>query len=289
MGQKTNPVSLRLGINRSWDSRWAHDKHYSDYLEQDILIRSFIEDICSYQDIFIGKLCLWRTCSKLNFELKNDTTNNFLYLIYTQMYVPHKTHYAMTWDEKREWLYKFEEKIQKHLEEYLGGDTGVGILIDPIFEENAVRHSSKIKTDAELGNNDLLLWLLNKDALLISQWIAHSFAKRKGLKELCKKVEKAFDTIQKEQDSYKKYDIQGIKITCSGRFKLTDNEKRRNKMARVKTFKKGQIPLQTLNKYVDYSTTTAYTPDGTSGIKVWICYELVEDNLNKKGITDGTS
>ncbi len=32
MGQKVNPTSLRLGVNRTWDSRWYADDKYADYL-----------------------------------------------------------------------------------------------------------------------------------------------------------------------------------------------------------------------------------------------------------------
>ncbi len=43
MGQKVNPVGLRLGINRTWDSRWyANDTEYADQLHEDIRIRNYI-------------------------------------------------------------------------------------------------------------------------------------------------------------------------------------------------------------------------------------------------------
>ena len=35
MGQKVNPSGLRLGINRTWDSRWYSDEYYSIFLEND--------------------------------------------------------------------------------------------------------------------------------------------------------------------------------------------------------------------------------------------------------------
>ncbi len=44
MGQKVNPVGLRVGINRTWDSRWyAKKKEYRDLLAQDLEIRDFLE------------------------------------------------------------------------------------------------------------------------------------------------------------------------------------------------------------------------------------------------------
>ena len=42
MGQKVNPIGLRLGINRTWDSRWYADADYADLLHEDLRIREFL-------------------------------------------------------------------------------------------------------------------------------------------------------------------------------------------------------------------------------------------------------
>lgn len=42
MGQKVNPVGLRLGINRTWDSRWYADAGYGDLLHEDLKIRGYL-------------------------------------------------------------------------------------------------------------------------------------------------------------------------------------------------------------------------------------------------------
>lgn len=44
MGQKVNPIGLRLGINRSWDSRWYADKDYAEKLIDDIKLREYLMD-----------------------------------------------------------------------------------------------------------------------------------------------------------------------------------------------------------------------------------------------------
>ena len=38
MGQKVNPVGLRLGINRTWESRWYADDDYGQLLHEDCLL-----------------------------------------------------------------------------------------------------------------------------------------------------------------------------------------------------------------------------------------------------------
>ncbi len=43
MGQKVNPIGLRLGINRTWDSRWYADTgEYAVLLHEDLKIRDYI-------------------------------------------------------------------------------------------------------------------------------------------------------------------------------------------------------------------------------------------------------
>ena len=44
MGQKVNPIGLRLGINRTWDSRWYADRNYGDLLHKDIELRKHLMD-----------------------------------------------------------------------------------------------------------------------------------------------------------------------------------------------------------------------------------------------------
>ena len=44
MGQKVKPIGLRLGINRTWDSRWFAEKNYSDLLHKDLNVRKYLMD-----------------------------------------------------------------------------------------------------------------------------------------------------------------------------------------------------------------------------------------------------
>lgn len=42
MGQKAHPVGLRLGINRTWESRWFAKKNYAELLKEDLTIRRYV-------------------------------------------------------------------------------------------------------------------------------------------------------------------------------------------------------------------------------------------------------
>ncbi|EDP62451.1 30S ribosomal protein S3 [Thalassobaculum sp.] len=43
MGHKVNPIGLRLGINRTWDSRWFASKGYAALLHEDLVLRKFLQ------------------------------------------------------------------------------------------------------------------------------------------------------------------------------------------------------------------------------------------------------
>jgi small subunit ribosomal protein S3 len=42
MGQKVNPIGLRLGVNRTWDSRWYADDDYANLLHEDLRLRDYL-------------------------------------------------------------------------------------------------------------------------------------------------------------------------------------------------------------------------------------------------------
>ncbi|VUX46715.1 30S ribosomal subunit protein S3 [Candidatus Defluviicoccus seviourii] len=44
MGQKVNPIGLRLGVNRTWDSRWFADESYAKMLHEDLKLRKFLHE-----------------------------------------------------------------------------------------------------------------------------------------------------------------------------------------------------------------------------------------------------
>ena len=44
MGHKVNPVGLRLGINRTWESRWYAGEEFGDLLHEDLAIRGYLTD-----------------------------------------------------------------------------------------------------------------------------------------------------------------------------------------------------------------------------------------------------
>lgn len=62
MGQKVNPVGLRLGINRTWDSRWFADRDYADKLHQDLRIKKYIQSKLGFAGV--SKVVIERPAKK---------------------------------------------------------------------------------------------------------------------------------------------------------------------------------------------------------------------------------
>jgi len=63
MGQKANPISLRLGINRSWDSIWfAKKRDYGKFLIEDFKIREYIKKTVINSGV--AKIIIERTSKK---------------------------------------------------------------------------------------------------------------------------------------------------------------------------------------------------------------------------------
>ena len=63
MGQKVNPIGLRLGINRGWDSVWyAKKKDFGNYLIEDFKIREYIKK--NVTNSGVAKVMIERTSKK---------------------------------------------------------------------------------------------------------------------------------------------------------------------------------------------------------------------------------
>ena len=63
MGQKINPNGLRLGVNKTWDSRWFSKKDYAKLLHEDLQIRSYV--LKKLSTAGISKVLIERAAKKL--------------------------------------------------------------------------------------------------------------------------------------------------------------------------------------------------------------------------------
>ena len=64
MGQKVNPVGLRLGIIRDWESKWYADKDFGDLLLEDVKIREFLKN--KLKDAAVSRIEIERAANRVN-------------------------------------------------------------------------------------------------------------------------------------------------------------------------------------------------------------------------------
>ncbi|MGG5254611.1 30S ribosomal protein S3 [Neobacillus sp. SM06] len=64
MGQKVNPVGLRIGIIRDWESKWYAGKDFADLLHEDLKVREYITN--RLKDASVSKVEIERAANRVN-------------------------------------------------------------------------------------------------------------------------------------------------------------------------------------------------------------------------------
>ncbi|MDQ0300893.1 small subunit ribosomal protein S3 [Salibacterium salarium] len=67
MGQKVNPVGLRIGVIRDWDSKWFAENNYATLLHEDIKIREYIEN--RLKDAAVSTVEIERAANRVNISI----------------------------------------------------------------------------------------------------------------------------------------------------------------------------------------------------------------------------
>jgi len=67
VGQKINPIGLRVGIIRDWESRWYAEKDYADLLHEDIQIREYLDD--KLKNAALSKVEIERAANRVNITI----------------------------------------------------------------------------------------------------------------------------------------------------------------------------------------------------------------------------
>ena len=63
MGQKVSPIGLRIGINKTWESKWyADNKDFAKFLNNDVKIRKFLSK--KLKDAAVASILIERTSKK---------------------------------------------------------------------------------------------------------------------------------------------------------------------------------------------------------------------------------
>ncbi|MGO3652633.1 30S ribosomal protein S3 [Vagococcus sp.] len=67
MGQKVNPIGMRVGVIRDWNAKWYAEKEYADYLHEDLKIRKFIATRLA--DASVSTIEIERAANRVNISI----------------------------------------------------------------------------------------------------------------------------------------------------------------------------------------------------------------------------
>lgn len=67
MGQKTHPIGFRLGVNKTWHSKWFHVRDYIKFLQEDLRVRAFVKDKLRHAGV--SKIDIERVAGKMKINV----------------------------------------------------------------------------------------------------------------------------------------------------------------------------------------------------------------------------
>jgi small subunit ribosomal protein S3 len=70
VGQKTNPIGLRLGIIRQWEANWFDEKNIADKLQEDIKVRTYIKE--RLKKASVARIIVERTAKQLRVTINTS-------------------------------------------------------------------------------------------------------------------------------------------------------------------------------------------------------------------------
>jgi len=128
LGQKVNPIGFRLGINKTWSSKWFAERNYAELLHEDLRVRKHIKDKFFHAGI-----------SRIEIERASDKAKINIYTARPGIIIGRKGTEI--------------EKVKKDIEKLMTGDVIINIL--------EVR---KPETDAQLVAENIALQLIRRVA-----------------------------------------------------------------------------------------------------------------------------
>lgn len=270
MGQKANPISLRVQINRDLDTAWYAERSRSSYAQvllRELQIRKYLQSFYRHLDL---------ACSRVIFQIypKKVILHSFLMDIKQKKFKGHST-FTKTKDANSRGghslsklvahsprnsvlLLKYMAQVQPNsflredalylfarLQSLAGSERQYQLPLDSQLGSGGISESVQVYPQ-KLQNT-------YSSARFVADFIARNLEGNLSFREI-------FRRIQKE---VKSSGIRGLRIMCSGRLGGAE-------MAKVESRKFGQTSLHTFSQEVDFAQAEAYTLYGILGVKVWL-------------------
>lgn len=276
MGQKTNASIFRLGLkNSEWNIKYIekNPEESSIFLYKNIEIQNYLDNTFKLYNLFIHsckiehtqtttniqiayyesdsyltnlrKLSNFKTSKQLISFLTKDILAVSLNLYLKKEKITIKTQnlnkkFEVELQQQQTYLLEYK-KVMRHFRGFLKTPAQkdfVKLLFISVFEKNSARLISEaisLYINKNKKKHNYLLFVLKRTLTVL---INLNFSK-----------------------------IKGIKIVIAGRFNGAPRAKQRNLQI-------GAIPLQSFNENINYYNSTSYTPNGTFGVKVWVCNKI---------------
>ena len=78
MGQKTNPIGLRLGVNKQWSSVWFDEQNYAERLHEDAILRKYLFN--KLRDASVSQIEIFRTSKKITINIHDNMIHTMIWL-----------------------------------------------------------------------------------------------------------------------------------------------------------------------------------------------------------------
>jgi ribosomal protein S3 len=285
MGQKVNPLALRLGSqSNSWKSNWwvSSKEIYGLFLYEDQEIRKLIESI------FIKKGFLTTT-------IRISRYHSFV-KIRTKVFQLDSSEPDSL--EILDFKGKCFSNILNNLEDFLGTEVVLEIELLPVrrysknfkgfiqdkgLRKNLLECFYKIERNPNLRQFKrspffsktteviILSSFIEDGSCLLSKFIAYYLEKTRRHTTFIGFLRRILRVVITNNI----LPIDGLKIMIRGRVNGSDRRKNHS-------VKEGSLPLQKIKAFIGYSLSDSFTIFGVFGVKVWLCHKKKENVITPK-------
>ena len=266
MGQKIHPLGFRIGITQQHRAQWfAKPKEYSKYIQEDQLIRDFLQQQLSgvapvgsiTNSAAVNKAVAGKAKTSLiggdaglSKTLLSRRADRLLVEVHVAQPKLVTGEAGARLKELTSGIQKIQEAQAKYREslEYRGT-----LLASSRGDVKGTAESNSSPEPTAVSFHVVQIAQPATDATLLAQKVAQQLEKRVAFRRIMKQ------TIQQAREA----GVEGIKIQISGRLNGAE-------IARREWAREGRVPLHTLRADIDYCAYPAQTIYGLLGIKIWI-------------------
>jgi len=286
MAQKVNPISLRLGHNRTQDAHWFSMYNYGKCLAQSIVLRKHFKTIIKQAKFVHARVGLlkseqsWKVVSVFGQEDSNTYYSSSKYpdKTYTNQSstFTNKLSFSKKGNPLRNILFKAQKsKLSLVLIYSLGAWLSNHDSKSQInsFVSQGIAKANEIKS-SNLFQSSINAWrsisygnLEVRPLLLLRRWDSASLVARAVSISIEKRLSLKSIFTQLIQEAINQKNVRGVRMLVSGRINGAE-------IANSESRQRGAVPLHGFDHKIDYATEDVYTSYGIVGVKVWICYDV---------------